>query len=302
MKQPPRDFVVRTDDRLDRFLRKALPHLSQSHLRNLLEERRVLLNDRRARKGNHVRAGDVVRVDTEAAATRALRGQAALPVAILVEDADWLGLDKPAGMPSVAQRVTDLGTVSNFLVARFPETATVAPRGIESGVAHRLDSATSGVLLAARTAIAYDALRSQFAHGSVRKIYRAVVEGRVAEAGRISQPIRTRPSDRTRVEVTAENMPGVRRAVTHYRPLTQEGRFTTMEIEIPTGVRHQIRAHLASVGHPILGDELYGGSPAARLYLHALSVTFAAPTSGRPTTVEAPLPSGFAAPGDGGTM
>lgn len=279
--------------RVDHFLRTALPHLSLRSIRAIVADGQVRLNGRRARKGDRVRAGDVVLIDAAWCDIRSLRDQADLAVPILAETADWVGLDKPAGMPSVAQRVLDVDTVSNFLAGRFPETASIAP-SVECGVVHRLDTATSGVLLAARAPRAYQALRAQFAAHAVRKTYRVLVEGRVGAPGRVAAPIRAAPTDSRRVEIARPGERGARPAETSFRPLAAFADFSSLEVEIQSGVRHQVRIHLASVGHPVVGDELYGRGGEERLFLHAQAVSFADPSTGEPVRVTAPLPAEFA--------
>lgn len=280
--------------RVDHFLRAALPHLSQRTLREILGEGRVRLNGRRARKGDRVGPGDVVAIDAAWCDTTTLRGQPDLGIPILAECAEWVALDKPAGTPSVAQRLVDLGTVSNFLAGRFPESAAVAARNLECGVVHRLDTATSGVLLAARSAKAYRALRAQFATHAVTKTYRVLVDGQVGGPGCVTASIRTVPGDPTRVEIVPDAARGARPAETSFRPIAAGAEFSELEVEIRSGVRHQIRLHLASIGHAVVGDELYGRGGGARLFLHAQTVAFSDPSTGRPTSVSAPLPAQFA--------
>lgn len=288
------DLTVDGDDRLDRFVARAVPHLSRRHLHTLIASGQVRVNGRRARKGDALRRGDRVRIAADAISTMTPLPQPDLPVAVLATGDGWVAVDKPAGMPSVAQRATDRDTVSNFLAGRFPETVGhAAGRGIECGVAHRLDTATSGVLLAARNSGAYDSLRQQFASGLVRKQYRAVVAGEIGDGGEIALALRSKPGERARVEVAAADARGARRAVTTWRRLATAGGCSELEIEIRTGVRHQIRAHLAAAGHPIIGDTMYGGRPAARLYLHAAEISFTSPAEQRAVTVASPLPDAF---------
>ncbi len=197
-------------------------------------------------------------------------------------------------MPSIAQSVGDTGTAANFLIARFPETRDLDRRGLEAGFVHRLDTATSGVLLAARTAAAHRSLRAQFRGGTALKTYIAVVHGAVRESGVIRHSIRARPGDPARVEVIAENTPGGQTAETHYRPLSSTDALSLLEVEIHSGARHQIRVHLAALGHPIVGDAIYGSAGGTRLLLHASSVVIEHPAGTRSTTIRAPLPDAFA--------
>lgn len=290
---PSRLLPVLEAARVDHFLHSALPHLSSRGVRAIVADGRVRLNGRRVRKGDHVRPGDIVQIDAECCDVRSLRGQADLDIPILDETTEWVGLDKPAGMPSIAQRVLDVDTVSNFLAGRFPETVSIGAPSVECGVVHRLDTATSGVLLAARTTRAYQALRAQFTAHTVTKTYRVWVEGRVGESGRVTEHIRTVPGDTTRVEVARRDARGARPAETSFRPIASFADFSSLEVEIRSGVRHQVRLHLASLGHPVVGDDVYGRGGHGRLYLHAHTVAFADPSTDRPTTVSAPVPAEF---------
>jgi 23S rRNA pseudouridine1911/1915/1917 synthase len=158
---------------------------------------------------------------------------------------------------------------------------------------HRLDTDTSGVLLVARTPPAYVLLKAQFAAQTIRKRYLALVSGDVESAGEISAPIGAtrRGSRRVRVQSGTERAGrGYRPALTHYRPTKRFGNCTLVSVEIPTGVRHQIRAHLASIHHPVLGDSLYGGEAAPRQMLHAERILFLHPQTRAPVSVESPLP------------
>jgi 23S rRNA pseudouridine1911/1915/1917 synthase len=215
-------------------------------------------------------------------------------VPVLYEDEAVLALDKPAGMPSHALRADETETVANFLLARYPDVAAVGKRPLEPGIVHRLDTETSGVLLVARTPAAYDALRQQFTERRVLKEYRAVVHGDIAQQGEIGTAIaHTRGHTRMRVCRTAKE-PG-RPALTRYRPLERYGSYTLLAVEIPTGVMHQIRVHLASIGHPVAGDRLYGGTVAAdtpaRHLLHAYRLGFTHPESGRHIEISSPVPA-----------
>jgi 23S rRNA pseudouridine1911/1915/1917 synthase len=160
---------------------------------------------------------------------------------------------------------------------------------LRPGIVHRLDRGTSGVLLVARTDSAHRALAAQFAARSVEKTYLALVHGRMqAPSGRITKPITRDPVRRTRM--TARLGRG-REALTDYRVLESFDGFSYLEIRIGTGRTHQIRAHLASLGHPVAGDRLYGAPLGPRIFLHAWRIGFISPASGERATIEAPLPS-----------
>jgi 23S rRNA pseudouridine1911/1915/1917 synthase len=165
------------------------------------------------------------------------------------------------------------------------------------GIVHRLDKDTSGVLLVARTDAAHRALAAQFAGRTVEKIYLALVHGNVrADSGRITKPIARDPVRRTRMTARLESG---REALTEYRVRKRFEKFTYLEVRIGTGRTHQIRVHLASIGHPVAGDRVYGArlytTPGHRLFLHAWRIGFVSPATGDRVTVEAPLPPGLEA-------
>jgi len=288
--------------RLDRFLAQRLHGGSRQRARELIAARAVRVNGRRAGKASPLRPGDVVTVarrTADASHSAALTPEPGLAVRILYEDAAIVALDKPAGMPSTAARTGDRGTVANFLAGRYPETVRLGGRAVEAGLAHRLDTGTSGVLLAARTVDALQALRRQFRRHEIEKTYLALVAGDIDAEGMISHPIAHAPRHPRRMTVcrTAERARRLkaREAVTFYRPIERFGTATLLEIRMRTGVRHQIRVHLASIGNPLLGDSLYNRdlgpmSRAPRLLLHASQIRFRHPLTGTPVAVSAARP------------
>lgn len=286
--------------RLDVFLTRHLPDLSRRRTRELIDRGLVRINGRRARKGAAVQPGDVVRIDAAAEPVR-LAPQPALPVPVIYADAAIVVVDKPAGLPSEARRAADCDTVANFLIARYPEVELASPNPLEAGLAHRLDPGTSGVLVAARTPEAFRELRRQFRDHEVAKEYLALVEGDIARAGRVDLSIAHIPRHPRRMCACADPRRArrlrARPAVTVYRPLERFGVATLVAIETRTGVRHQIRVHLAAIGHPVAGDPLYGTGKAqsfmaSRPLLHARQLQFRHPARrGSTCAVEAPLPA-----------
>jgi 23S rRNA pseudouridine1911/1915/1917 synthase len=214
-----------------------------------------------------------------------------LPVKVLYEDADVVAVEKPSGMVVHAGAGRHTGTLVNALLHRFGALSGVGGE-VRPGIVHRLDRLTSGVLLVARSDAAHRRLAEQFAGRQVEKVYLALVHGAVkADRGRIEKPI---ARDRARrVRMTARAARG-REAVTEYSVLRRYRGFTLLEVRIHTGRTHQIRAHFASLGHPVAGDRLYGAPSRTRLdrfFLHAHRVSFTQPTSGERVTVESPLPA-----------
>ncbi len=295
--------------RLDRFLVDELPQLSRARARTLLDEGQVRVDGRRKRKGDVIAAGAVVVIQG------ALPPQdftplddASIVVVVRHEDPAVVVVDKPAGMPTHPLRPDELGTLANGLVVRFPETKTVGYRRREPGVLHRLDTDTSGLLIVARNAAAFDALRESMREGRTTKRYLALVEGRIASEGSVELPLVPHRKDPKRVEVVTEHVrlrAGTKThpAVTRYRPVRPLGDYTLVEVELESAFRHQVRAHLAAIGHPLVGDRLYRGPRLAddlgvtleRHFLHASEVVFAHPVTGAETRVTSPLPDDLAA-------
>lgn len=289
--QTPQQWLVCLVDsgrRLDVFLSTHLRDFTRREIVESIAAGRARINDRVSAKGALVRAGDIVTL----AALDALRPNPHLPIRLLYVDEAIVVLDKPSGIPSVALRHDETDTVANFLLARFPEVATVSPRSLEAGVVHRLDTATSGVLLVARTPQAYGALREQFSKRTVRKQYLALVHGQLHQAGErrsLLTPTGSR-GQRLREATTGSGQ----EARTSYTPVTQFPHHTLVRATIPTGVRHQVRVHLAALGHPIVGDVVYGHSEdGTRLCLHAETLSFSHPQTGARKRFTCPLPEDF---------
>jgi 23S rRNA pseudouridine1911/1915/1917 synthase len=188
--------------------------------------------------------------------------------------------------------------VTNALVARYPECAAASEDTREGGLCHRLDIETSGVLLAARTREAWNAMRTAFGGREVDKHYLALVTGPLADEGEIDLPLRHHPRHPDRVEpALMDPEGGARAAHSQFRVLARTGEYSLVEVQILTGVLHQVRAHMAGVGAPLVGDTLYGGREEpdlTRFFLHAKSLGFTHPVTGKRVQVESPLPEDLA--------
>lgn len=252
---------------------------------------RARVNGRRAAKGRVLAAGDVITLPRE---TPIEAEPETLPT-IVRRESDLLVLEKPSGLPSVAIAGHGGPSVAGWLATTHPECAEIGRPG-ESGLVHRLDNGTSGVLLAARSTDAYDALRSQFDEHRVEKSYLAVVEGHVEAPTEIDAPIGQHRKSRTRVRALG---PGShpRYAVTAARtrvvPLGPVGTGTLIRADTRTGARHQIRVHLAHAGHPLVGDRRYGGRPRDGIdyLLHASGLRWTDPASGALREIIHPAPA-----------
>jgi 23S rRNA pseudouridine1911/1915/1917 synthase len=298
----PTTLTVESDGRVDVLVSQAIAGWSRRRVHDLFDCGAVRINGRRARKGDRVRPGDIVTVDGSIL-PQALVAAPELSVRVLHEDENVIVVDKPAGMPSVARRTTDTDTVANFLVARFPEMRASSPNPLEAGLIHRLDTATSGVLLAARTRTAYERLRRTFAHTAV-KDYVAVVRGSAPRRDRITLPIAHAPRRPRRMRACADELEArelsARAAETRYVTIQANASEACLALRISTGVRHQIRVHLAAKGRVIIGDDVYDRSAsvqarAGRLLLHAYRLRLPHPDNGTPLDCIAELPSEFAA-------
>jgi 23S rRNA pseudouridine1911/1915/1917 synthase len=285
--------------RLDLFLARHLPRCSRRTAQRAIAAGEVRVNGRRARKGDLVKSNDVVEVPEDLFAPPALPPNPQLVIPILFEDSALIAVDKPAGMPSHALRAQETGTVANFLLAHDPAVAAAGATDREAGVVHRLDTDTSGVLLAARTADAYRSLRQQFSKREVIKEYLALVEGDMPASGVVRAPMMHDPRNRRRMTTSAAfgQDRRAREAVTYFRPLERFQHATLLVVQIPTGVMHQIRVHLASVGHPVIGDRLYGrlAAQATRQLLHASRLSFVHPETGHSLEISSPTPTDFTA-------
>ena len=271
--------------RLDHYLQEHLPNYSRSRLQAWIKEERVRVDGSTAKASLLLRGGEQVEVSpADLPPLRATPED--LPIEILYEDPAVIAVNKPAGLVVHAGAGAHSGTLVNRLVHHFAALSQVGGE-IRPGIVHRLDRGTSGVLLVARTDQAHRALAAQFSGRTVEKTYLALIERRVrAESGRITTPIARDPVRRTRM--TARLGHG-REAITEYRVRQRFEGFTYLEVRIGTGRTHQIRAHLASIGHPVAGDRLYGAKAADRIFLHAWRIGFSSPASGERVTVEAPL-------------
>jgi len=200
-----------------------------------------------------------------------------------------VAVNKPAGLVVHAGAGCSSGTLVNALLHHFKSLSSVGG-DLRPGIVHRLDKGTSGVLLVARTDAAHRSLAAQFSGRTVEKTYLALVQGRPdSDRGTIDLPISRDPERRTRM--TARLSSG-RHAHTEYRVLERYDRFTLLEVHIGTGRTHQIRVHLAALGHPVAGDTLYGAAAQPELnrpWLHALRIRFDSPATGEPLTIEAPV-------------
>jgi 23S rRNA pseudouridine1911/1915/1917 synthase len=276
-----------SERRLDHVVQSHFPEHSRSRIQEWIRAGRVRVNGATAKASHAVREGEAI--DVEPAAPAALKAFAEeIPIHVLYADGDVIAINKPAGMVVHAGAGRHTGTLVNAVLHHFSTLSSVAGEE-RPGIVHRLDRDTSGVVLVARTDGAHRALADQFASRTVEKTYLALVQGVVTSDHRhVRTPIARDPVRRTRMTTRAGSG---RAAHTEYRVVRRFQRHTLLEVVIHTGRTHQIRVHLASIGHPVAGDTLYGAARTShgRFFLHAQRITFISPASRERVTVEAPL-------------
>ncbi len=297
-----REFLVGEREggqRLDVFLTRR-SGLARARVQRLIEDGRVLVNAHPQKARHAVVPGERIQLEIPPAEPLDLRPEA-IPLDILYEDAELLVLNKPAGLVVHPGAGRTTGTLVHALLAHCEHLPGIG--GVERpGIVHRLDRDTSGVMVVAKTETAHHSLCQQFKGRVVRKRYLALVHGKVPqEAGRIEAAIGRREHDRKRMGVRSE---GGREARTAYRVLRRLAGMTLLELGLETGRTHQIRVHLAHIGHPVIGDQAYGGrrerrrggseEPVApRQMLHAWRLAFRHPVSDAWLEFEAPIPADF---------
>lgn len=282
--------------RLDVFLVARVPGMSRRTARRLADEGKLWVGGRRARKGRVLRAGETVTLD-ELPAPHGLEAvpEPEIELAVVYEDRHLVAVDKPAGMPSHPLRAEERGTLAGALLARYPEMAHVGYARREPGIVHRLDTDTSGLLLAARDAETFARVRDALSRGAIDKRYEGLCHGHPHASRRFTDPLVPDRRDRRRMRIAHEahatRGPDPVTEVLEARPL---GELAWVSVRAPTARRHQIRVHLAAAGHPLAGDALYGG-PAIegleRHALHAASMVLPHPYTGRWIVLHAPFPT-----------
>lgn len=275
--------------RLDRFVCDRLPRLGRAGARRLIEAGSVQINGRRAAAGQRLQQGDVVALLGVPASNDALPDPSVV-LRVVHEDAWLVVVDKAAGMPAHPLRPGELGTLASGLLARYPELAGVGYSAREPGIVHRLDTETSGLMLAARDPTTFEALRESLERGAIDKRYLALCSGQLAAPAVHKAWLSARGA---RVTLRAQPFAGATQIATECISARALGSWTLVELRAAHARRHQLRAQLAALGHPIAGDVLYGGAlfpGLARHFLHASALAFSHPRTGATLQLEAPLP------------
>lgn len=282
-----RELVAAGGERLDLFLAAQTPGVSRSRAQRLIAAGLVTVNGRRGRPGLQLKPGDRVVVRIPPPPPGELAPEP-LPLEILYEDDDLLVVNKPAGLTVHPGPGHASGTLAHALLAHRPELARVG-EALRPGIVHRLDRDTSGVMVVAKHEVARANLVRQLAERRVQKTYLALVRGEPRPpAGVIEAPLGRDPRHRQRMAVVE----GGREARTQYQVRERFAGAALLEVRPETGRTHQVRVHLAAIGHPVLGDPVYGrrSELVPRQFLHALRLRLRLPSSGEEREFEAPLP------------
>jgi 23S rRNA pseudouridine1911/1915/1917 synthase len=284
--------------RLDRFLASALAGRSRSQIQRLIKDGAVRLDGRAARANQLIRAGQTVEMDAPEPAPSPVEPEA-LPLVVRYEDADLLVVDKPAGMVVHPAAGHDRGTLVNALLHHVKDLSGIGGEK-RPGIVHRLDRGTSGLMVVAKHDRAHEALARQFHDREVEKEYSALVWGEVVAGRRIDEPIGRDPSNRKKMSARARRSRAAATRIVRAEPFGRA--LTLVQVAIHTGRTHQIRVHLSAIGHPIVGDALYGGVHRRvagdlravlhleRPFLHAARLAFAHPSDDRRLEFTSPLP------------
>jgi 23S rRNA pseudouridine1911/1915/1917 synthase len=284
---PATDLLAdRPGERLDVFVVRSLPELSRARVQRLIADAAITVDGRAARPALKLEPGQHVRVDIPPPQPAQAHPES-IPLDIIYEDADILVVNKPAGMTVHPAPGHSSSTLVNAILAHCDDLSGIG--GVaRPGIVHRLDRDTSGVILVAKNDSAHNALARQLKDRTVEKTYVALVEGTPQPPeGVIDAPIARDPRNRQRMAIVENG----RDAITRYRVIERFDGASLVEALPKTGRTHQIRVHLAAIGHPIIGDKLYGRASTLvpRQFLHAQRIAFAHPSSGEQMELEAPL-------------
>ena len=283
-------------ERLDAFLARTVENLSRSGAQKLLEEGCVLCRGKPGKKNDKLNPGDEVLVTVPEAKSVDIVARE-IPLDIVYEDADLLVINKPKGLVVHPAAGHQDDTLVNGLLYALGEDLSGINGALRPGIVHRIDKDTSGLLAVAKNDLAHAMLASQLKDHSMARTYEAIVCGSLKEdSGTVDAPIGRHPTDRKKMCVTARNS---RDAVTHWEVVRRYRGYTHVRCKLETGRTHQIRVHMAHIGHPILGDTVYGRKKPElgqdSQCLHAGVLCFRHPRDLRPIVVMAPLPDYFQA-------
>ena len=282
-------------DRIDRYLSEELEDRSRSYIQKLIKEQYVKVNEKPVKANYRLSLGDMVEIDFPEAKEPDIVPED-IPMDILYEDQDIIMINKPKQMVVHPAPGHYSGTLVNALMYHCGDELSGINGTMRPGIVHRIDMDTTGSLVVCKNDMAHQSLSAQLKEHSIRRIYVAIVHGNIKEdSGTVNAPIGRHPTERKKMSTHCKNG---REAITHYQVLERFGDYTYIQCELETGRTHQIRVHMASIGHPLLGDQVYGPKkcPFPTLQgqtLHARTLGIIHPRTGEYLEVNAPLPDYF---------
>ena len=286
--------IEKGGERIDKYLSEQLEDMTRSHIQKLIKENMVRVNGMTVKSNFKLSASDQIEVEIPELKEPDILPEN-IPLDILYEDQDILVVNKPKGMVVHPATGHYTGTLVNAIMYHCKDNLSGINGVMRPGIVHRIDMDTTGSLLICKNDRAHQALAEQLKEHSITRKYHAIVHGRLKEdEGTIDKPIGRHPIDRKKMSVHCTNG---REAVTHYRVLKRFQQFTYIECQLETGRTHQIRVHMSSIGHPILGDQVYGLAKCPYKLqgqtLHAKVLGITHPTTGEYMEFDAPLPDYF---------
>lgn len=293
-------------ERLDLFLSKQELFLTRSQVKRVADEGKVWVNNRKVKPGYRLRAGDIVSIRKEEPREYSLASEE-IPLDVVFEDRSIIVVDKPPGMVVHPAAGNYSGTLVNALLFHCKDLSGIGGV-LRPGIVHRLDKHTSGLIVAAKSDVAHRGLAAQFKEHLVTKVYKALVHGAVREEGVVNLSIGRHPVDGKKMSTKSRRG---KEAITRWSVVESYGPVTLLDVKIETGRTHQIRVHLNALGHPVVGDSVYGNSKkrikdlrdtslrtilndVARQALHASRIGFRHPETGRYMEFSSPLPADIA--------
>lgn len=284
------------DERLDKFLTAVFPERSRTYFSKLIKDGHVTMEGKVLKANYRLHTDDVITVETPPAERVEINPEN-IPLDILYEDADLLIVNKPKGMVVHPSAGHYSGTLVNAVMYHCGSELSGINGVVRPGIVHRIDKDTTGSLIICKTDAAHIHIAEQIKNHSCNRRYRGIVIGNLTDdEGTVCGSIGRDPKDRKKMAINEKNG---KPAVTHYKVLERFGNYTYMEFALETGRTHQIRVHMASIGHPLLGDEVYGGRHACGRWklqgqtLHAMNLGFIHPTTGEFLEISAKLPEYF---------
>lgn len=279
--------------RLDAYIASKKENISRTNIQRLIEEGNILVNGQKKKISYKVQIGDNIEINIPEAKETDIKAED-IPLEVVYEDMDIIVVNKPKGMVVHPANGNPDGTLVNAIVNICKGSLSGIGGEIRPGIVHRLDKDTSGLLIVAKNDLAHINMSTQIKNREVKKIYIALVKGNINEnEATINMPIGRSTKDRKKMAVRKEG----KEAVTHFKVLKRYGDYTLLKIKIDTGRTHQIRVHMAEIGHPVVGDMVYSKGKnefgVEGQMLHAISLDFKHPITGKEMHLEADLPEYF---------